>query len=112
MAYQQLKNEDEAVRAAQRLLDCEPENLRALAFVTYTYRECAIRNGANAKRCSDNAVKYGHQGLDVVEKETTAPSGMTVEEFNTLKAQVRPIFEQAISLESSTGKKSRQRSQR
>jgi tetratricopeptide (TPR) repeat protein len=105
LAYQQLKNEDEAVRTAQRLLDSEPENLRALALLAYTYRECATRNGADAKRCSDNAVRYGHRGLEVIEKDTTAPGGMTVEEFSTLKTQVRPIFEKAISLEQSPNKK-------
>jgi hypothetical protein len=95
--YQSVKNEDEAVRTAERLLECEPSNLQMLALLASTYRECANRNGANAKMCADNAVKVGRQGLDVIERVQTPPTGMTPEEYETLKAQVRPIFEGVVS---------------
>ena len=99
LSYQQLKNEDEAVRTAERLLDCEPANLRALALVAYTYRECATRKGSNAKNCAEKASRYGEQGLNALAKvQEPPPEGMTDEEVNTLKAQVRPIFEDAARL--------------
>ncbi|MBZ5509617.1 MAG: hypothetical protein LAN70_00455 [Acidobacteriia bacterium] len=110
MAYQQLKNEDEAVRTAERLLECEPANLRALALVAYTYHECAARNGSDARKCSDNAAKYGHQGLEVLRKEQEPPDGMTDDEFKTLKTQVRPILEEAARLERSKDKNAQQHS--
>ncbi len=94
--YQLVKNEDEEVRTAERLLECEPANLQMLALLAYTYRECASRNGTNAKMCADNAIKVGRQGLDVIERAHTRPTGMTPEEYGSLKAQVRPIFQDAV----------------
>ena len=99
--YQLIKNEDEVVRTAERLLEVEPTNLRMLALVASTYQQCATRNGANARMCAQSAAKYAHRGLDVIEKVQTPPEDMAADDFNALKSQVRPIFEQAARLEGS-----------
>lgn len=109
LVYQWVKNEDEVVRTAERLLEYEPTNLRYLALLAYLYQECASRNGANAKMCGDTAVKYGRRGLDVIEKVQTPPAGMTPDEYNTLKAQVRQIFQDALRLEQPSSTKANKR---
>jgi tetratricopeptide (TPR) repeat protein len=99
LVYQIVKNEDEAVRTAQRLLEIEPANLRMLSLLAYTYQDCANRHAGNGKSCAESAIRYGHQGLNVISKVKTPPVGMTDEEFNTLKEQTKPIFENAVRLE-------------
>jgi hypothetical protein len=95
-SYQMVKNEDEAVHTTERLLTIEPENLRFLAFLAYTYRECATRKGAIAKKCARDAVTFGERGLSALEKVQCPPTGMTAEEYDNLRTQVRPIFQDAV----------------
>jgi hypothetical protein len=109
LVYQWVKNEDEVVRTAQRLLQYEPTDLRYLALLAYLYQECASRNGLNAKMCADSAVKFGRRGLDVIENVQTPPTGMTPDEYNTLKAQVRSIFQDASRLEQPSSTKANNR---
>ncbi len=101
MAYQQIKNEDEIVRTARRLLEAEPSDLSALAVLSYAYCQCAARNGAVAKTCSIDASRYGREGLDALGKEPKPPFEMSEQEFSQWKASVRPVFEAAARLATS-----------
>jgi tetratricopeptide (TPR) repeat protein len=96
-AYQQTGNQQKTVDAAQRLLQADPNSLRALAVLTFINRTCALQGGPNAVQCLNDAGKYGQQGLQVMQT-AQPPAGTSPADFDKLKTQVKPIFEQAVGL--------------
>ncbi len=105
--YQQANNPQKMQDAAQRLLQADPNNLRALALLTFTNRMCAAQGGPNAMNCLNDAGKYGQQGLQAVQSAQPA-AGMNAEDFAKLKQQVTPIFQGAIGMASLQAKNSPQ----
>src|SRR5690348_12110612 len=49
-AYQQTGNQQKMMDTAQKLLQADPNNVRALALLTYTLRARALGGGANAQQ--------------------------------------------------------------
>ena len=75
--------------AADRLLQVDPNNLRALTFETY-FRLTAA-NGEQA--ALDKAADYAQKGLSA-----SKPAEMSAADFNTLQTQAKPVFYRAIAM--------------
>jgi hypothetical protein len=81
--------------AADRLLQVDPNNLRALTFEVY-FRDQAADQATDptVKQTDlDAAAKFGQQGLAV----TAKPKGMSDDDFNKLKTTATPVFDRAIA---------------
>lgn len=90
-AYQQQQNLDKTLDAATRLLQVDPNNLRALTFYVYINKSRYTANpGANQAMLDDAATK-AQQGLNA-----TKPAAMAQADFDKLKAATTPIFLSAI----------------
>lgn len=87
-AYQATGDTAKTYDAAKRLLQVEPNNLRALTFVVYVDK--AQANGDQAKL--DEAATLARQGL-----AASKPSDMSQADFDKLKAVAMPIFYSAIA---------------
>jgi hypothetical protein len=96
--YQQANNPQKMQDAAQRLLQTDPNNLRALALLTYMNRACSATQSPNAMQCLNDAGKYGQQGMQAVQS-AQPPAGMSADDFTKLKTQVTPIFQGAIGMQ-------------
>jgi len=86
--YQQINNAQKMIDAATRVLQADPNNLRALALLTYTYREQAEQGNQTA---APQAAKYAQQGLDALQR-ATKPDGVSDADFEKLKTQTAVIF--------------------
>jgi tetratricopeptide (TPR) repeat protein len=82
-----------AIDAADRLLQVDPNNLRALTFEVYLRKEAADQQtDAAAKQAGlDKAAEYAQKGLVV-----TKPKDMSDADFNTVKTAATPVFYSAI----------------
>ncbi|HTZ88689.1 MAG TPA: hypothetical protein VMA71_00025 [Alloacidobacterium sp.] len=87
-AYQATGDTAKTFDAAKRLLQVDPNNLRALTFVVYV--EKAQANGDQSKL--DDAAALAQRGLNA-----TKPAAMDQADFDKLKAVATPIFESAIA---------------
>ena len=97
-SYQQANNPQKMNDAAQRLLQADPNNLRALALLTFTNTACAQQGGPNALQCLNDAGKYAQQGLQVTQG-AQPPAGMSADDYTKIKTQVTPIFERAVGMQ-------------
>jgi hypothetical protein len=80
--------------AADRLLQVDPNNLRALTFETY-FRLTgadAITDPAAKQAALDKAAEYAQKGLAV-----TKPADTSAADFAALQAQAKPVFYRAIA---------------
>jgi hypothetical protein len=83
-----------ALDAADRLIQVDPNNLRALTFETY-FRLAgadAITDPAAKQAALDKAADYGQKGL-----AATKPAEMNDADFATLQGQAKPVFYRAIA---------------
>ncbi len=85
--YQQPNKQAEV---AKRLLTVDPNNLRALAVLSYSARQC-VAMGQNVQQCLADATQYSNKGLDAL-KNAQKPAGMSDADFEKLKKQVAIIF--------------------
>jgi hypothetical protein len=79
--------------AADRLLQVDPNNLRALTFETYFRLTGAdsITDPAAKQAALDKAADYAQKGL-----AATKPAEMNAADFTTLQNQAKPVFYRAI----------------
>ena len=89
-AYQQTNNAAKMNDAAQRLLQANPNNLRALALMAYTKRAAAEAN-QNPQQNLAEAAQYADRGLQAL-KTAAKPEGMSDADFEKLKSQMSTIF--------------------
>jgi len=89
-AYQQTNNAAKMNDAAQRLLQANPNNLRALALMAYTKRAAAEANQNPQQNLAD-AAQYADRGLQAL-KTAAKPEGMSDADFEKLKSQMSTIF--------------------
>jgi len=89
-AYQQTNNAAKMNEAAQRLLQANPNNLRALALMAYSKRAAAEAN-QNPQQNLAEAAQYAERGLQAL-KTATKPEGMSDVDFEKLKSQMSTIF--------------------
>ncbi len=102
LAYQQANDVPNALKTAKRLLDADPNNLRAAAFYVYMTKAQATKAGidpAAAQQMLDDAAKVAQSAL-----KFTAPAGTSADDFAKLQTATTPIFESAIATDD-VGKK-------
>jgi tetratricopeptide (TPR) repeat protein len=95
-AYQQTGDVPKTLDAAQRLLQANPNNYRALALLTYMKRQAAEAGTTPQQNLAD-AAQYGGKGLDAL-KVATKPDGMSDADFDKLKKQLGSIFNGAVGI--------------
>lgn len=95
-AYEQTGNTAKMQDTANRLLQADPNNLRALALLAYSHRRQAEANQNPQQNLAD-AAKYGEQGLQAL-TSAPKPEGMTDENWTKLKSQTANIFNGAVGL--------------
>ena len=95
-AYQQAGNQQKMLDTAQRVLQANPNNLRALALLTYVKRSQA-EAGQNPQQNLADAAQYATKGLEALK---TAPKaeGMSDADFDKLKTQMSAIFSGAAGI--------------
>ncbi len=87
-AYQATNDVAKTLDAAKRLLQVDPNNLRALTFVVFVEKTQA--SGDQSKL--DDAAALAQRGLSA-----TKPASMDEGDFDKLKAVATPIFQSAIA---------------
>lgn len=95
-AYEAQNNLDKTVDAAGRLLQTDPNNLRALAITVYIKKAQAAQKSTPAEQqpLLDEAAAAAQKGLAV-----TKPAETSDADFEKLKAATAPIFYSAIALD-------------
>jgi hypothetical protein len=88
--YQQSGNQAKVVEAAKRLTTADPNNLRALALLTFLARQ-NLAAGQNPQQNLADLQLYCSKGLDAL-KANQKPAGMSDADFDKLKKQVSIIF--------------------
>lgn len=87
-AYQQTNNVAKMGDAAQRVLAANPNNVRALALLTYS---------KTAENKLPEAKQYGQRGLDAL-KTFNKPDGMSDADYATLKKELTGIFDRGVGV--------------
>jgi hypothetical protein len=88
--YQQTGNQAKMVDAAKRLQAADPNNLRALALLTFLARQ-GVMTQQNVPQNLTDLQTYCAKGLDAV-KANQKPAGMKEEDFEKLKKDTSLIF--------------------
>ena len=92
-AYQQAGDPNKMTDAANRLLQANPNAVRALALMAYTKR-AAVEGNPNApsvQQDSQAALQYGQKGLEAL-RCFAKPAGIADADFETQKKQMASIF--------------------
>lgn len=87
-AYQQTNNVAKMGDAAQRVLAVNPNNVRALALLTYS---------KTAEGKMPEAKQYGQKGLEAL-KTFNKPDGMSDADYATLKKELSGIFNRGVGV--------------
>src|SRR5258708_21397805 len=95
-AYQQTNNVVKAMDAATRLVQADPNNVRALALLAYVKRAQA-QAGQNPQQNLADAKKYGQMGLEDLPK-FTKPECTSDADFQKMKDQMSGIFNAAVGI--------------
>ncbi len=95
--YQQLGNAPKLIDAANRLLQADPNNLRALALLTYIYRQQAENGGPNAAQSLQQAGQYAQKGMQANET-APKPAELSQADWEKLKSQTQAIFAGAAGM--------------
>src|SRR5271157_346679 len=93
-AYQQAGNAQKTVDTANRVLQANPNNIRALALLAYYYRSLAAQGGADAAKNADQAMQYGQKGLDAL--PNMPKEGMSDADYSKMHNELTGIFDGAI----------------
>jgi len=96
-AYQQAGNSAKTMDTAQKVLQANACNLRALALLTYTKRALAEAGGTGAAQNLTDAGQYGEKGLQC-EQTAVKPDGTSDADFQKLKTQTAIIFNGAAGM--------------
>jgi hypothetical protein len=96
--YQQTNNLPKTEDAATRLLQANPNNVTALALLSYSKRMQALSTqGAAAQQSLQQAADYGQKGITALQTYQK-PEGMTDDQFAQLKTQLAGIFNASVGL--------------
>lgn len=90
-SYQQANDPQKMIDAANRLLQADPTNLRALVVLTFYNRSQGTAQGMQA------AGEYGAKGLQALDT-AQMPEGTPPADWDKLKAQAKPIFAGAAGM--------------
>jgi tetratricopeptide (TPR) repeat protein len=94
-AYAQAGNGQKAMDSANRVLQADPNNVRALALLAYNYRAAASQGGPQMQDNLNKAKQYGEQGLQALPK-LQKPTGMSDADFTKLHNEMGAIFDGAV----------------
>lgn len=89
-AYEKLGNAAKTGDTASRILQANPNNVRALALLAFTKR-AAAEAGQAAQQNAAEAAQYGQRGLRAL-ATVPKPEGMSDADFEKFKSQVAIIF--------------------
>jgi len=95
VAYQQANDGQKALDAATRVLQANPNNIRALALLAYNYRALASQGGPQMADNLAKAKQYGGQGLQALQS-MKKPDGMSDADFTKLHNETGAIFDGAV----------------
>jgi hypothetical protein len=95
-AYQATNNMDKTVDAANRLLQADPNNLRALAITVYIKKAQAAQKStpADQQPLLDEAAANAQKGI-----AAPKPANMSDADYQKLKDATTPIFYSAIAMD-------------
>lgn len=94
-AYQQAGNAQKTIDAANKVLQANPNNVRALALLAYYYRALASSGQGDMQQNLNLAQQYGEKGLAALPTMTKA-AGMSDADFTKVHNETSAIFEGAI----------------
>jgi tetratricopeptide (TPR) repeat protein len=94
-AYQQSNNASKTIDTASRILQANPNNIRALALLAYYYRSLCAQGGADGPKNCDEATQYGQKGLAALPNATKAES-MSDADFTKFHNDLTGIFDGAV----------------
>jgi tetratricopeptide (TPR) repeat protein len=94
-AYQQAGDAQKTLDAANRVLQVNPNNVRALALLAYYHRATAAQGGPQMQQNLDKAKEYGEKGLQALHN-MTKPEGMSDADFTKFHNETSAIFEGAV----------------
>jgi len=95
-AYQQTQNAAKTGETAERLLQVDPNNMRALALLAYTAR-MNVQGNVNVPKNLPLMKQYGEKGLAAL-PNYAKPEGVSDSDFAKLKDQMASIFNSAVGL--------------
>lgn len=95
VSYQQAGDAQKSLDAANRILQADPNNVRALALLAYNYRAAASQGGPQMQDNLAKAKQYGEQGLQALPK-MQKPAGMSDAEFTKQHNDLGAIFDGAV----------------
>ncbi len=103
--YQQLQQPDKVLSAASRLLQVDPNNMKAIAVSVYVKKsQCAKSIDASGvtsdPQTCDDAAALAQKGLTVPK-----PAGMSDDDWKKVTGGVYPIFYSAIAFDDAVSKK-------
>ena len=94
--YQQKGDTAKMADTAQRLLQVNPNNVRALALLAYSKRVLA-QSGQNPQQNLNDAEQYGQKGLTAL-TSVSKPENVSADEWEKLKRQMSGIFNAAVGV--------------
>lgn len=95
--YQQLGNVQKTVDAANRVLQADPNNVTALALLSYLDRMKAQGGGPDAAQSLAEAKQFGDRGLQALQTYKK-PEKMSDADFAKLKDQLTGIFDSSVGI--------------
>ncbi|MGA7857941.1 MAG: hypothetical protein WCA11_08445 [Terracidiphilus sp.] len=96
--YQSLNNPDKTLSAASRLLQVDPNNMKAIFISVYVKKNQCLKT-SDAQTC-DDAGALAQKGLALQK-----PAGVSDDEWKKQTAATFPIFHSALALDDILGKK-------
>jgi hypothetical protein len=94
-AYQQAANQPKTLETAQKVLQVNPCNIRALALLAFTKQ--AMATGPNAQQNLTDAGQTGEKGLQCLQT-AAKPEGTPAADWEKLKATATGIFNNAAGM--------------
>jgi len=94
-AYQQAGDAQKTIDTAKRILQVNPNNIRALALLAYSSRAAASQGGPQMQQNLQQAKEYGEKGLQALQN-MTKPEGMSDADFTKLHNETSAIFDGAV----------------
>jgi len=94
-AYQQAGDAQKTIDTANRILQVNPNNIRALALLAYNYRAAASQGGPQMQQNIAQAEQYGQKGLAALQG-MTKPEGMSDADFTKFHNETGAIFDGAV----------------
>jgi hypothetical protein len=96
--YQSLQDPDKTLSAANRLLQVDPNNMKAI-FISVFVKKGQCAKTSDAQTC-DDAAALAQKGLSAPK-----PAGVSDDDWNKQKSATYPIFHSAIALDDALSKK-------